>query len=154
MPFQGAASAKLCTSHDGAGGHAIELYLKSLNSRILYHDLAADPDMGSGCRVTAMPLQRDHSLVKLYDRLSPGIREKLEEVYAANPVVRRATTIRAALEVCDEVFMISRYPFEDQWSQRRGLVLDHLVALVNLFKILEEMKEIDEEQCSHRGQHE
>jgi hypothetical protein len=111
---------------------ALELYLKSLNSKNEYHDLEREIGLKSGYRVTAEPVQRDHSLLNLYDGLDPKIQNELHQFYAATPAVPGAVTFRDALQVYPNLFLYSRYPFENQWSERQGTVIDHLVALVRL----------------------
>jgi hypothetical protein len=113
-------------------GLAIELYLKSLNSKNEYHDLKEECGAQSGYRVTAEAGQWGHLLIKLFDGLDPTIKDELQQFYAGAPVIAGAATIRDALRPFDDVFLYSRYPFEDQWSHRTRLVLDDLVALASL----------------------
>src|SRR5262249_37773474 len=109
---------------------ALELYLKSLNTNNVYHDLA---DEGSpDCQmVTARPAQRGHCLVRQHDALAQEFRDELRDAYATSPVVRGAGTFREALTTFDGVFEQSRYIFEER-DPVQGLPLKGLVRLVAL----------------------
>jgi hypothetical protein len=103
------------------GGFAIELYLKSLNSRNVYRDLLSEVGV-AGYRVTPEPIQRGHSLVQLFDGLEPTVREALQLAYARRPATLAAATIREALCRYDDIFINARYPFEDGASIGDGSI--------------------------------
>jgi hypothetical protein len=110
---------------------AIELFLKSLNTRNVYHDLRAELGI-AGYRVTAAPIQKGHSLVQLFDSLDLGIQKQLTRAYDAHPLVPNAATVREALLGYDKIFLDARYPFED----RRSLGQIDLSSLVRLAGII------------------
>lgn len=93
------------------GAFAIELYLKSLNSRNVYHNLVSELGI-AGYRITAEPIQKGHSLAQLFDGLAPRIRAALQSVYATHAAEQPAT-IREALCRYDGIFIEARYPFEN-----------------------------------------
>jgi hypothetical protein len=86
-------------------GFAIELYLKALNTRLVYHESG----FGAGYRVTAKPLKKGHSLVKLFDALHPAFQQALQDACAA----KGKPSIKEALAAHDEIFENARYIFED-----------------------------------------
>ena len=90
----------------------IELFLKSLNSGCVY---SQDEDLAAlgGYMVTAAPLKKGHALVALFDAIDGQLRSGLEAAYLAKPCVRGKATIRDALAVYDNLFVDSRYPFEN-----------------------------------------
>jgi hypothetical protein len=88
----------------------IELFLKSLNSKCVYHqdeDLAA---LGV-FRVTAEPLRKGHPLVPLFGAIDDRFRPELEKSYTTNRVISGKATLREALADYD-LFSNARYPFE------------------------------------------
>jgi hypothetical protein len=91
-------------------GFAIELSLKSLNSRNVYHDLLTELGI-AGYRVTAQPIQKGHSLVQLFDALEERIQRELQEAYVSRSRFRGKPLIRDELVIYDTVFVNSRYPF-------------------------------------------
>lgn len=90
----------------------IELFLKSLNSKWVYHEDDVLPGLGI-YRVTSAPLKKGHPLLALFDAIERPFREGLEQAYAATPVVVGKATIREALAAYDDLFVTARYPFED-----------------------------------------
>src|SRR5262245_55569360 len=69
----------------------IELFLKSLNSKLAYHQGVLEEKLG-GYLVTAEPQKQGHHLVTLYEALEPTHQEELSKAYALNPVVPNKAT--------------------------------------------------------------
>jgi hypothetical protein len=108
----------------------IELCLKSLNSKCVYHQDELLSTLG-GYRVTAEPLRKGHPLVSLFDAIDEPFRQGLEVSYAANLVIRSRSTLRDALADYDALFVSARYPFEDG-SHGGGRNITGLVELLGL----------------------
>lgn len=94
------------------GAFGIEMFLKSLNSKCVYHQDEVLEALG-GYRITAAPLKKGHALVALFDEIQETYRTELEAAYTRQPVVRDKKTLRDALAVYDSLFVTARYPFED-----------------------------------------
>jgi hypothetical protein len=108
----------------------IELFLKSLNSKCVYHqdELLAALD---GYEITAEPLKKGHPLVSLLDAIDDRFRKGLEDAYAAKPAVRGKATLREALAVYDTLFVSARYPFE-AGQEGGGRSITCLICLLDL----------------------
>jgi hypothetical protein len=89
---------------------AIELYLKSLSSRTVYHSVSEDPQFGY--RLTAKPTKRDHRLQELFAEIHPEIRDELEQAYTANPMIEGVSRLIDALNDYDNLFVETRHVFE------------------------------------------
>jgi hypothetical protein len=85
----------------------IELFLKCLNARCVYHQDELLAALG-GYRVTAKPLKKGHPLVFLRDVLDDRFRKGLDDAYAANPVIRGRARLREALSDYDTLFLSAR----------------------------------------------
>lgn len=94
------------------GAFGIEMFLKSLNSKCVYHQDEVLKALG-GYRVTAAPLKKGHALVALFDEIQPPYSTELDAAYARLPVFRDKQTLREALAVYDSLFVTARYSFED-----------------------------------------
>lgn len=108
----------------------IELFLKCLNSKCVYHQDEVLAALG-GYRVTAEPLKKGHPLVSLLNALEDRFRKGLEVAYAANPVIRGKATLKDALAEYDTLFVNARYPFEDG-QDGGGKSITGLVQLLDL----------------------
>src|SRR5262249_50321786 len=94
---------------------AVELYLKSLNSKQVYHE------EGYGAyRVTAKPMRTGHLLTDLYKALDGEIKRSIQKSYSSQK--RRFASVNTALETYSSVFVASRYPFEDGNEHFRGSI--------------------------------
>ncbi len=104
------------------GAFALELFLKSLNARLVYE---ADPYIDDAFSVTSEPNMRDHSLPVLFAGIAPKFQEGLR---SAN---KSATPIEALLKDFD-VFIPARYPFEKQQREKfpTNRSINALVALL------------------------
>jgi hypothetical protein len=104
----------------------IELFLKSLSSKCVYHAAAL-----GGFLVTAQPMKKGHSLGNQFDELSPELQVGLEQTYSKRPVVANKDTIREALAAYDGLFVSTRYSFEDKGNDNGRSITD-LVRLLDL----------------------
>ncbi len=87
------------------GCFSIELHLKSLDARLVYHQT----DMAGIYEVTdSSNLQREHDLVILFDDLSLGIRSAIERAYR----LEWKADYRSDLLPFRKVFIDCRYAFE------------------------------------------
>lgn len=112
---------------------SIELYLKSLNSEVVYHD--SRDDLGAddlGYRLTANPVQKGHPLVKLYDAIRTDVRAKFDNAYSCKPPIQSIANLREALERYNKTFEHVRYIFEDGKALPEGSIND----LVNLMRFI------------------
>lgn len=125
-------------------GFGIELYLKSLNAKLVYHQDELFAALAA-YRVTAAPLKKGHPLVALLDALEPEYRDGLTKVYEANPAVSSKPTLRDALTEYNDVFVASRYPFEESSSRSSrsitglvrllGCIADHVATLAPVSRL-------------------
>jgi hypothetical protein len=113
------------------GAFGIEMFLKSLNAKCVYHQDEVLKALG-GYRVTAEPLKKGHTLVALFDDLDAPFQAELDEAYRRRPVVNGKQTIREALAVYDSLFVDARYPFEDG----RGAGGKSITGLVELLRVI------------------
>ena len=113
------------------GAFGIELFLKSLNSKCVYHQDEVLKALG-GYLVTAKPLEFGHLLVDQFDDLNPILQAELEAAYNKRQVVRGKSTIREALAVYNDLFVSARYPFEREGDGGRR----SLTALVKLLDLI------------------
>lgn len=113
------------------GAFGIEMFLKSLNAKCVYHQDEILKELG-GYRITAEPLKKGHTLVALFDDIDAPFRAELEEAYQRQPVVSGQPTIREALAVYDSLFVDARYPFEDG----RGAGGKSITGLVELLRLI------------------
>ena len=107
---------------------ALELYLKSLNARTVYHPL----DGISGFQLTASPTTRSHFLGALFDAIDQPIQDELQQAYESSPVISGVRELRAALDRYSDLFVSSRYAFERR--DGGGLNITDLVNLVRFFR--------------------
>lgn len=111
---------------------ALELYLKSLNTKNVYKE---DPEAipGTCWMMYSEPNKRGHKLTEQYDELMPELRKELDELYAANLVDSKSATIRDALAVYDNLFISSRYWFGSEYPRTTTrMSLTTLIGLMNL----------------------
>ena len=106
---------------------AIELFLKSLNAKNVYHP---DSD-GLGYLVTAQP-EKGHSLVKLYEGLDTEVQGVLQKFYGAWERKGKASCLKEALTLYDTIFVDWRYPFEGAMKNAGGSI-NGLIDLMNFF---------------------
>lgn len=106
---------------------ALELYLKSLNSKNVYHSLEGEV----GYLITTQP-QKGHLLTKLYEGLDSEIREALLMAFQTLEGRSKFPSLKDALDAYDSTFMDSRYPFEGAEGSICGSI-NGLVALMNFF---------------------
>jgi hypothetical protein len=108
------------------GALALELYLKSLSSRTVYHPL----DGVHGFQLTASPTRRTHFLQELFDEIDDPIRVELQQAYAAPPS-SAAAPLRDALGLYNNLFVDIRYAFESRGGG--GTSITGLINLVRFF---------------------
>lgn len=124
----------------------IELYLKSLNSRIVYSQDELLKSLG-GYQVTAEPLRTGHRLVELFDAIDPQFRDELENMFVTGQYrIAGQTTIRAALQQYNRQFEEARYYFEDT-SGKQGASITGLVQLLRIIANHIEKMEMREYVC-------
>jgi hypothetical protein len=107
------------------GALALELYLKSLNSKTVSHPLEGV----AGYQLTAAPVKRGHLLEELYDTIDQPIRDELQQAYAATSP--RVPLLRDALLPYSNLFVEMRYTFEPR--DGGGSSITALVELVRFF---------------------
>jgi hypothetical protein len=109
----------------------IELFLKCLNSKCVYHQDELLAPLG-GHRITALPLTTGHSLMSLLDALDDRFQfqKGLDEAYAKNPVIPGKATFKDALAEYDKLFSDARYLFEGKDISGRSIT--GLVRLLDL----------------------
>lgn len=90
----------------------LELYLKSLNARLLFRQETAWLQARGVYRVYSLSEQLGHRLTKLFDELEQCDRDALQVAYTANQVNPHRSTIREALAIFDQLFERCRYRFE------------------------------------------
>jgi hypothetical protein len=109
------------------GGLAIELYLKSLNSKWIFTPDSIDPNADPlGLVVTAEPSTFGHVFAELFDALPAVIRIEIETAYKTAPMVQDAPTCRDALVKYEGAFVQSRYSFEHTEALPAGSLSDFL----------------------------
>lgn len=110
---------------------AIELFLKSLSSRVIFVDL---PEL-NGYQVYAEPILKSHPLVKLFDGIPDDIRQRLELSYSTSTLVSGEPSLRELLAKCEGLFQESRYPFEAKSEIRKyfSLPLSELSNFLRVF---------------------
>jgi hypothetical protein len=107
------------------GALAIELYLKSLSSKTIFHPL----EHVEGFQLTASPTRRTHLLEELFDAIDEPIREELQLAYTASPALSGVPLLRDALGPYSNLFVEVRYLFE-----RRKGGGNSITGLINLVK--------------------
>jgi hypothetical protein len=114
---------------------ALELYLKSLNATETYIPFSAE---GAGIPVFKAFLKvnkKGHELIVQFDDLDGAFQEGLQAAYVEKPVVVGKLGVRDALEVYDNLFVLSRYGFEnDSFEEiaKIGRPVDELICLVSV----------------------
>jgi hypothetical protein len=93
----------------------IELFLKCLNSKGVYHQDEVLEALG-GYRVTAQPLTKGHELVALLDAIEAPTRKGLDEAYASDPAVGAKPHCKEALA---EYGTLHQGPLSVRGSARR-----------------------------------
>ncbi len=122
------------------GGFALEIYLKSLNSHWLYPDMVLPPDKNpdhgipSGLqtdmyRQTVQAAPGGHDLVKIFDGLDTLTRDEMTRKYAETSPLWGVRTLGEALARYRNIFVHSRYIFEDKHSIPDGPIVDILIFL-------------------------
>lgn len=110
------------------GSLAIELYLKSLCSTMVPHEIDGMP----GLQLTATPVCQNHRLDELFDAIDGEIQGELQEAYSAGRVVPGTSLLRDALARYRTMFVDVRYLFERlEWS---GGSITDLIQLVKFFR--------------------
>jgi hypothetical protein len=107
----------------------IELFLKSMNSKCVYHQDDMLAESGS-YRVTA-ETKKGHNLVPLLDAIDRHFRKGLDDAYANKPVIPGKANLQDALAEYDVLFVDTRYQFEDG-KGRSGASITGLVMLLDL----------------------
>jgi hypothetical protein len=113
---------------------AIELFLKSLSSRTVFHPLANEEDATGivGFQITAKPTANIHALEKLFDAIDEPIREELQEAYKAAPAIPGVALLRDALARYSNLFAEIRYYFER--CDGGGNNITHLIRLLKFIR--------------------
>jgi hypothetical protein len=111
----------------------VELYLKALNSNTVFTD-AGELEGEENYFVTACPEVRSHSLSKLYGSLADGIRKSIEEANSVSNGNHKAKSVKAALDLYDNVFVNSRYPFQSPNRLSSGSI-NGLVSLLRFLSV-------------------
>ena len=122
VPRVVAPSALLCNA-----AVAIELYLKSLDSRWEMYDLL--DEMGvEGSAITSLPKVFDHRLDNLFASLPPNIKDYLNDSFAQVSLAASGLTLDTLLSRYAETFVRERYAFEN-----RGNTQSHPISeIVNI----------------------
>lgn len=89
---------------------AVELYLKSLGSQTIHRPEAGFPAVS---RVYAAPEVKRHMLDELLDAIPDDIRRQLEDEFMAERPTGDALKLREVLQTYENLFVASRYPFEE-----------------------------------------
>jgi hypothetical protein len=90
---------------------AIELFLKSLNSRWSEHDVSSE--FGEDALViTTTPNKKGHRLDCLFASLPTEIQDHLEGAYRSAPVCDENGDLKSILKIYSRTFERARYPFE------------------------------------------
>jgi hypothetical protein len=113
----------------------VELYLKSLNAKLVYHSLAEELDnldLEDSYRVTVRAGQGGHVLTPLFDAIDPPLQNELQRAYSQTKAAAKIPHLRDFVDRYKNVFVHSRYPFEDK-MQISGTDITGLVFLVNFF---------------------
>jgi hypothetical protein len=88
---------------------AIELYLKSLASELVY---TADDSLDGLYRVHSRASSPSHGLVALFDAAPDDVRAGLEHAFQSDPEHPLTPTFRDLLQQMEGLFVASRYSFE------------------------------------------
>lgn len=111
---------------------AVELYIKSLDSHWLRHDLR-DALGIDGDQITTKPNKYGHRLDVLFDHLDARIKHYLVERFASHPLNERYPGLRPMLAEYANSFAEDRYIFESKDPATGGLAEDP-VELARFFE--------------------
>ncbi len=106
VPYVVAPSALKCNA-----AFAIELFIKSLDSHWVMHNLC--DEMGAGASaVTSKSNTRDHDLDVLFENLPDDVKTHLTDSFRQPTTSKDGTTLKSLLSRYSDTFEVERYIFE------------------------------------------
>jgi hypothetical protein len=137
----------------------LELYLKCLNAKLVYHGADFEdaeafglPTTASGHRkscldayeVTSSPIKRGHDLIALLDAIPESVRRELDRRFRRTSMNSNGKTFRTVLAPYRTLFEEIRYVFELPSNQQRL----NRVSISELCKLVEFLSEFTQPRIS------
>jgi hypothetical protein len=124
---------------------AVELFLKSLSSKLVHVPVDSFEGLST---VHAVPEQKHHRLVELFDSIQDDVRRQLESSFASYTTGQAGTSLRDLLLQYEGLFAVSRYPFEPATNIRKYPLMP-LMELSTFFrKFVADLEPIDQIEWS------
>jgi hypothetical protein len=112
---------------------AIELFLKSLDSRWVQHDLMDETGIG-GFEITAEPNTKGHLLDNLFDALPSPSQTLLNEAFQSDPLGAKHENLKSILTIYRNSFIEERYAFEKRNLASDSRSINEIVQLARFFR--------------------
>jgi hypothetical protein len=120
---------------------AVELFLKSLSSELIHVPVDGFEGLST---VHAVPEQKHHRLVDLFDSIQDDVRSQLGSSFAG----QTGTTLRDLLLRYEGLFAVSRYPFEPATDIKKYPLMSLMELCDFLRKFVADLEPIDQIEWS------